>query len=118
MRQNTRITLSPRCGLIVFAFNSNDIALIKLSSPVSFSDTIMPACLPERGFILPHRAPCYVTGWGRLSSESLCLSRTVTINLHYICIEINRKIFLIYVFSFDLLKVSSVLVDSVSSCET
>ncbi|XP_069545279.1 chymotrypsin-like elastase family member 2A [Brachyistius frenatus] len=46
----------------------NDIALIKLSSPVSFSDTIMPACLPDQGVILPHGAPCYVTGWGRLSS--------------------------------------------------
>ncbi|XP_056130470.1 chymotrypsin-like elastase family member 2A [Lampris incognitus] len=47
----------------------NDIALIKLSSPVTFSDTIMPACLPDSGFILPHGAPCYVTGWGRLSTS-------------------------------------------------
>ncbi|XP_047445735.1 chymotrypsin-like elastase family member 2A [Mugil cephalus] len=47
----------------------NDIALIKLSSPVDFSDTIMPACLPDQGVILPHGAPCYVTGWGRLSTN-------------------------------------------------
>ncbi|KAM7404507.1 hypothetical protein PAMP_011850 [Pampus punctatissimus] len=47
----------------------NDIALIKLSSSVTFTDTIMPACLPERGVVLPHGVPCYVTGWGRLSSE-------------------------------------------------
>ncbi|XP_036961113.1 chymotrypsin-C-like isoform X2 [Acanthopagrus latus] len=46
----------------------NDIALIKLSSSVTFSDTIMPACLPDRGVVLPHSAPCYVTGWGRLST--------------------------------------------------
>uniref|UniRef100_A0A3B5AEB4 pancreatic elastase II n=1 Tax=Stegastes partitus TaxID=144197 RepID=A0A3B5AEB4_9TELE len=44
----------------------NDIALIKLSTPVEFSDTIMPACLPNSGEILPHDSPCYVTGWGRL----------------------------------------------------
>lgn len=49
---------------------SNDIALIRLASPVGFSDTVAPACLPDEGLILPHGAPCYVTGWGRLSSES------------------------------------------------
>ncbi|XP_033943248.1 chymotrypsin-like elastase family member 2A [Pseudochaenichthys georgianus] len=47
----------------------NDIALIKLSSPVTFSDTVMPACLPARGVVLPHGAPCYVSGWGRLSTS-------------------------------------------------
>ncbi|MBW3937499.1 trypsin-like serine protease, partial [Neisseria meningitidis] len=45
-------------------FIRNDIALIKLESPVTFSDTIMAACVPEAGFILPHDEPCYVTGWG------------------------------------------------------
>ncbi|KAG7227029.1 hypothetical protein INR49_022376, partial [Caranx melampygus] len=39
----------------------NDIALIKLSSPVTFSDTIMPACLPDQDYVLPHGSPCYVT---------------------------------------------------------
>ncbi|KAI3356812.1 hypothetical protein L3Q82_003473 [Scortum barcoo] len=44
----------------------NDIALIKLSTPVTFSNSIMAACLPNSGEILPNNAPCYVTGWGRL----------------------------------------------------
>ncbi|XP_034029084.1 LOW QUALITY PROTEIN: chymotrypsin-like elastase family member 2A [Thalassophryne amazonica] len=44
----------------------NDIALIKLASPVKLSNTIMPACLPDNGVILPHGTACYVTGWGRL----------------------------------------------------
>ncbi|XP_024149205.1 elastase 2 [Oryzias melastigma] len=44
----------------------NDIALIKLSTPVTFSNTITPACLPNSGEILDDGAPCYVTGWGRL----------------------------------------------------
>lgn len=51
--------------------SSNDIALIKLSTPVTFSDAIMAACLPNAGDILPNGAPCYVTGWGRLWSKSL-----------------------------------------------
>ncbi|XP_012685207.1 elastase 2 [Clupea harengus] len=44
----------------------NDIALIKLETPVTASHAIMPACLPEDGHILDHDSPCYVTGWGRL----------------------------------------------------
>uniref|UniRef100_A0A3Q2DT94 pancreatic elastase II n=1 Tax=Cyprinodon variegatus TaxID=28743 RepID=A0A3Q2DT94_CYPVA len=44
----------------------NDIALIKLSSPATLSSSITPACLPTSGEILPDKAPCYVTGWGRL----------------------------------------------------
>ncbi|XP_061115119.1 chymotrypsin-like elastase family member 2A [Conger conger] len=47
-------------------FIRNDIALIKLEAPVTVSDAIMPACLPEAGYILPHNEPCYVTGWGRI----------------------------------------------------
>lgn len=50
-------------------YNSNDIALVKLATPVTFTDTIKAACLPEDGYILPHDAPCYVTGWGRMISE-------------------------------------------------
>uniref|UniRef100_I3J1A8 pancreatic elastase II n=1 Tax=Oreochromis niloticus TaxID=8128 RepID=I3J1A8_ORENI len=44
----------------------NDIALIKLSSPVQNTNAISPACLPTSGETLANGAPCYVTGWGRL----------------------------------------------------
>ncbi|KAJ0064470.1 hypothetical protein NL108_006937, partial [Boleophthalmus pectinirostris] len=47
-------------------FIRNDIALIKLESPVPFSDTIQPSCFPPKDYILPNHAPCYVTGWGRI----------------------------------------------------
>nr|AAO21124.1 elastase B [Danio rerio] len=42
-----------------------DIALIKLEIAVTIGTPITPACLPEAGDVLPHNAPCYVTGWGR-----------------------------------------------------
>uniref|UniRef100_A0A3B4D4L4 pancreatic elastase II n=1 Tax=Pygocentrus nattereri TaxID=42514 RepID=A0A3B4D4L4_PYGNA len=45
--------------------NRNDIALIKLQTPVQFSDTIQAACLPEAGQILPNNYPCYTTYWVR-----------------------------------------------------
>ncbi|XP_075898519.1 chymotrypsin-like elastase family member 2A [Nelusetta ayraudi] len=44
----------------------NDIALIKLASPVGLNSAIQPACLPTPGSVLDHGTPCYVTGWGRL----------------------------------------------------
>lgn len=53
--------------------HSNDIALIKLSSAVDLSDIVTPACLPDQGVVLPNGFPCYVTGWGRLSSEGKLL---------------------------------------------
>lgn len=56
---------------------SNDIALIKLQTPVMFTDSIMAACLPTSGDIMPNNAPCYVTGWGRLWSE-FCQPKKVT----------------------------------------
>ncbi|XP_033640586.1 trypsin-2-like [Asterias rubens] len=40
----------------------NDITLLKLSSPVSFSDYVNTACLPTSDF--PAGTNCVVTGWG------------------------------------------------------
>ncbi|XP_036901066.1 chymotrypsin-C isoform X2 [Sturnira hondurensis] len=47
----------------------NDIALIKLAEPVELSDTIQVACLPKEGSVMSQNYPCYVTGWGRLSTN-------------------------------------------------
>ncbi|XP_038051917.1 trypsin-like [Patiria miniata] len=40
----------------------NDITLLKLSSPVSLSDYVTPACLPQRE--VATGTDCVVTGWG------------------------------------------------------
>ncbi|XP_072100878.1 chymotrypsin-like elastase family member 2A [Mobula birostris] len=47
-------------------FSGNDIALIKLISPVTLSKQIDLICLPKAGTLLPNSHPCYITGWGRL----------------------------------------------------
>ncbi|XP_053177837.1 proproteinase E-like [Scomber japonicus] len=44
----------------------NDIAMMKLSSPVVMNDKAQAACVPPSGEIAPHDDPCYVTGWGRI----------------------------------------------------
>eukprot|EP00073_Rattus_norvegicus_P036646 XP_008762442.1 PREDICTED: chymotrypsin-like elastase family member 3B isoform X1 [Rattus norvegicus] len=47
----------------------NDIALVKLSRSAQLGDTVQLACLPPAGEILPNGAPCYISGWGRLSTN-------------------------------------------------
>jgi hypothetical protein len=45
--------------------SANDIAVVQLKTPVSFSDTIRPVCLPDGSAKMP--APgtrCVVAGWG------------------------------------------------------
>ncbi|XP_058517011.1 proproteinase E-like [Ochotona princeps] len=46
-----------------------DIALLKLSKCAELTDEVQPACLPPAGYILPHGTECYVSGWGRLSTN-------------------------------------------------
>ncbi|XP_004592342.1 chymotrypsin-like elastase family member 3B [Ochotona princeps] len=46
----------------------NDVALIKLSRSAELTPEVRLAQLPPAGEILPHEAPCYVTGWGRLTT--------------------------------------------------
>ncbi|KAK0150637.1 Chymotrypsin-like elastase family member 3B [Merluccius polli] len=46
----------------------NDIALLKLEKSAVLNDKVQLACLPQQGAELANNQPCYVTGWGRLSS--------------------------------------------------
>lgn len=49
-------------------FQFNDIAILRLVSPVAYSDTISPICLPVTGYFdgLPGKQ-AVVIGWGSLS---------------------------------------------------
>lgn len=46
--------------------SGNDLALVELSSPVSWSDHVSPICLPASGTLFPGGMQCYVTGWGNI----------------------------------------------------
>ncbi|XP_077590689.1 plasminogen isoform X2 [Stigmatopora nigra] len=41
-----------------------DIALLKLERPAVINDKVLPACLPEKDYVVPSGTECYVTGWG------------------------------------------------------
>ncbi|XP_053317678.1 transmembrane protease serine 11A-like [Spea bombifrons] len=43
---------------------ANDIALLKLSDPVTLTSVIWPVCLPDKSAVFPDDASCYITGWG------------------------------------------------------
>uniref|UniRef100_A0AAQ4NUK0 Plasminogen n=1 Tax=Gasterosteus aculeatus aculeatus TaxID=481459 RepID=A0AAQ4NUK0_GASAC len=49
---------------LVLGPNRADIALLKLESPALINDKVLTVCLPEKDYILPSGAECYVTGWG------------------------------------------------------
>uniref|UniRef100_A0A667X4R0 Peptidase S1 domain-containing protein n=1 Tax=Myripristis murdjan TaxID=586833 RepID=A0A667X4R0_9TELE len=49
--------------------NDNDIALLRLSSPVDFTDYIRPVCLAAAGSVFPAGTTSWVTGWGNIGSS-------------------------------------------------
>ncbi|XP_026108466.1 trypsin-like [Carassius auratus] len=51
----------------------NDIALVQLSSSVTFSDYIKPVCLAAAGSVFGAGTESWVTGWGRLQAGALQL---------------------------------------------
>lgn len=46
--------------------SGKDLALVQLSSPVTWSDYVSPICLPASGTLFPGGMQCYVTGWGNI----------------------------------------------------
>ncbi|KAJ8375849.1 hypothetical protein SKAU_G00064290 [Synaphobranchus kaupii] len=49
--------------------NDYDIAMIRLSQPITVGDTRRPICLPPHGLNLPPGTPLVVTGWGYLEER-------------------------------------------------
>ncbi|XP_051972501.1 transmembrane protease serine 2-like [Xyrauchen texanus] len=48
--------------------NNNDIALMKLKSPLMITSSVRPVCLPNPGMYFSAPRECYITGWGALYS--------------------------------------------------
>eukprot|EP00071_Canis_lupus_P035424 XP_022268981.1 LOW QUALITY PROTEIN: transmembrane protease serine 2 [Canis lupus familiaris] len=43
---------------------NNDIALMKLQTPLTFNDRVKPVCLPNPGMMLEPEQSCWISGWG------------------------------------------------------
>uniref|UniRef100_A0A8C5LSH1 Peptidase S1 domain-containing protein n=1 Tax=Leptobrachium leishanense TaxID=445787 RepID=A0A8C5LSH1_9ANUR len=46
-----------------------DIALLKMTSPFTYSNYILPICLPAASVSFPAGMECWATGWGDLNSD-------------------------------------------------
>jgi len=57
--------------------SENDIAIIKLETPIKFSDTIRPICLADATEDIPTGKYCAVSGWGRNDSSNVKASSTL-----------------------------------------
>ncbi|KAL1781826.1 serine protease 45 isoform X2 [Sigmodon hispidus] len=51
-------------------FIRNDIALLRLETPVTFNKYVQPICLLEHSFNLKAGTQCWVTGWGHAPQRS------------------------------------------------
>ncbi|XP_060947279.1 plasminogen [Limanda limanda] len=63
-RANEASKQERRLEKLVMGPNGADIALLKLESPALINDKVLPACLPDKDYIVPSGTECYVTGWG------------------------------------------------------
>ncbi|XP_030263728.1 prostasin-like [Sparus aurata] len=48
----------------------SDIALVQLSSTVTFTDYIRPVCLAAYGSVFEHGSFCWATGWGHIKTNT------------------------------------------------
>ncbi|XP_067824295.1 transmembrane protease serine 9 isoform X2 [Heptranchias perlo] len=65
-RKFKRIIVHPSFDPITFDY---DVALLEMTSPVTFSRTIQPVCLPSHTHIFHTGRNCTITGWGALSEH-------------------------------------------------
>uniref|UniRef100_F6SCN4 Serine protease 42-like n=1 Tax=Monodelphis domestica TaxID=13616 RepID=F6SCN4_MONDO len=61
------ILIYPRYAELIFY--RNDLALVQLASPVTYNQMIQPVCLPNDNLNLKNGTRCWVTGWGKTSTD-------------------------------------------------
>ncbi|XP_055470946.1 transmembrane protease serine 2 isoform X2 [Psammomys obesus] len=50
---------------------NNDIALLKLQTPLAFNDVVKPVCLPNPGMMLDLAQECWISGWGATYEKAM-----------------------------------------------
>uniref|UniRef100_A0A8C2YXB7 Zgc:92313 n=1 Tax=Cyclopterus lumpus TaxID=8103 RepID=A0A8C2YXB7_CYCLU len=65
-----------------------DMALVQLSSPVTWSDYVRPVCLPASGTLFSGGMLCYVTGWGNVRNDGKACS---ILHIFFAHVQITHK---------------------------
>ncbi|XP_029134080.2 chymotrypsin-like protease CTRL-1 [Labrus bergylta] len=65
-RSVSQVIVNPNYNDTLF---NNDIALMKLTSPVNFTDYIRPICLASNSSQFHNSTLCWATGWGRTGKD-------------------------------------------------
>lgn len=68
-RTVSRVIVHPDYNNTLF---NNDIALMKLTNPVTFTDFIRPICLASSSSQFNNATTCWASGWGRLNKNGEC----------------------------------------------
>ncbi|XP_055883665.1 chymotrypsin-like elastase family member 2A [Biomphalaria glabrata] len=81
--------------------NPSDIALIKLYTPVTFSDEIQPICLPEIDTNFEKNPDCYAMGFGFVGTNPLIHVIGYSDTLQQIKVNITPQAICAYVWNMD-----------------
>ncbi|XP_051988675.1 transmembrane protease serine 9-like [Xyrauchen texanus] len=68
LRESMYSTVEKECLAINFISYDNDVTLLHLSSPVTFTDYIRPVCLAAADSTFFNRTASWVTGWGNIQT--------------------------------------------------
>ncbi|KAJ1071235.1 hypothetical protein K5549_021017, partial [Capra hircus] len=63
---------------------NNDIALMKLQTPLTFNDKVKPVCLPNPGMMLERNQSCWISGWGATYEKGKTSDDLNTAEVHLI----------------------------------
>uniref|UniRef100_A0A9J7X7V8 Zgc:171592 n=1 Tax=Cyprinus carpio carpio TaxID=630221 RepID=A0A9J7X7V8_CYPCA len=75
---------------------NNDIALLKLSSPVTFTPSISPVCLASSGASIVPGTRCFTTGWGQTASTSQSAVKQKENNNTTVFVQCNVSCFFLF----------------------
>ncbi|XP_069044063.1 serine protease 27-like [Lepisosteus oculatus] len=62
----TQVIVDPRYTEAILGY---DIALVQMASAVTYTDYILPICLPDPAVVFLEGMNCYVTGWGNIGQD-------------------------------------------------